>query len=107
VFSFPVVQLELEASKGEAAKPGESDPGGDAEKVITHPVYLFAQNDSEVIVYDRLNLFQIKHVPRSKLAGVKQLYYASPFDGCQQTQGVFAPCEVASWKENLQPISDF
>jgi hypothetical protein len=107
VFTFPVVQLELEVSEGEAMKSGGGETGGDAGQVTTHPVYLFAQNDNEVIVYDRLNFFQIKHVPRSKLLGVKQLFYASPFDGCQQTQGVFTPCEVVSWKENSQPISDF
>ncbi len=106
-FTFPVVQLELEAPQREPTKTGGEVTGGDAIKVTTHPVYLFAQNDNEVIVYDRLNLFQIKYVPRSKLAGIKQLFYASPFDGCQQTQGVFTPCEVAPWKENSQPISDF
>lgn len=106
VFMFPVVRLELESPRNGSPKPGAGEAAA-AERGMTHPVYLIAQNDGEVIIFDRLNLFQIKHVPRSKLIGIRQLFIASPFDGCQLTQGDFTPCEVTSWKGTSEPISDF
>ena len=118
VFSFPVVEMRIKTGGGNAPdkqsedKSGEKkesadrkDDGTEANGLLTHPVFLISQNESEVIVYDRLNLFQIKRVPRSQVVGINQLGISSPFDDCLLVHG-FAPCE-ALWAKDSAQIVDF
>jgi hypothetical protein len=113
-FVFPVVRLKL-ASETDKAQPVKK--GGDAtatpaadkhvtDSFWTHGVYLIAQSDSEVVVYDRLNLFQIKHVPRARILAVSQLFSVSPFESCSKQQDEFIPCEIL-WMPEETSVSDF
>jgi len=64
-FSFPYVTLDIT----------------EKDKIIrTHAVYLIRQTEKQVCVYDKLNFFQIKYLPREKLKSSNQLFLASPFD---------------------------
>ncbi|HEX8177158.1 MAG TPA: hypothetical protein VF543_18860 [Pyrinomonadaceae bacterium] len=118
VTSFSVVRLKLKVESGGGAdRKGDNTPQGDnkvpeagggeseQKELLTHPVFLIFQDESEVIVYDRLNLFQIKRVPRSQVININQLSNASPFDNCQLEKG-FTPCE-SLWVESSTPIIDF
>jgi len=105
VFAFPVISIRL---KDESKESNNTQPKIPTEQkpVITHPVYVLAQNENEVVVYDRLNLFRIKHIPRSQIIQIDKLFYASPFDACELTQDKFTPCE-ALWIPKESVIPDF
>lgn len=118
VFSFPVVEIKLKVEGGKIRdKPSSDKPGemeavpstrrgeSETDELVTHPVFLIFQNESEIIVYDRLNLFQLKRVPRSQVVSVNQLGTSSPFEDCDLEQG-FTPCEVL-WAKNTEQIVDF
>jgi hypothetical protein len=118
VFSFPVVEMRIktggvsaldrqpEDKSGEKKESaGRKDNGTEAKELLTHPVFLISQDESEVVVYDRLNLFQVKRVPRSQVVGINQLGISSPFEDCLLEQG-FAPCE-ALWAKDSAQIVDF
>jgi hypothetical protein len=70
----------------------------------THGVYLIAQSDIEVIVYDRLNFFQVKHVPKARVLAMSQLFNASPFESCDPQEMV--PCETL-WISESTSTLDF
>src|SRR5205085_4037358 len=83
VTSFPVVRLKLKVeSGGPADRKGDNIPEGndrvpeagneksEHKELLTHPIFLIFQGESELIVYDRLNLFQIKRVPRSQVISI-------------------------------------
>ena len=119
VFSFPVVvlRLKIEDSKNAQQQAGARPVDGEqarktnegmleAQGVLTHPVFMIFQEDSEIVVYDRLNLFQLKKIPRSQVLGISQLYEASPFDNCRFEKGEFGPCE-AQWIQDSAPILNF
>jgi hypothetical protein len=72
----------------------------------THCVYLIVDSDNEVIVYDRLNFFQLKRIPRARILTVAQVFTASPFDSCSKKQDEFTPCETL-WMSEHTPIRDF
>ena len=46
----------------------------------THAVYIIRQTEKEVCIYDRINFFQVKYLPREKLKSINQMFQASPFD---------------------------
>lgn len=112
-FVFPVVVLKL-------ADEDQDEPAEDAEDegqknvkpktkkhIDTHPVFLIYQDETELVVYDRLNLLQLKRLPRSRILEVKQLYRSSPFQNCAEAvneKGV--PCE-ALWIKEERDILDF
>ena len=118
VFLFPVVTLEIKVENSDPPpdKPADEKPKteqetvrnkeGEQKKLETHPVFLIFQDESEVVVYDRISLFQIKRIPRSEVQTVKQLYKSSPFKDCQQDNGDFLPCETL-WIKEKTPIFDF
>lgn len=119
-FTYPVVSLKIDrevakSKTGEKEQPladSKTQPTKHDEQVglldptWTHCVYLIAQTDGELVVYDRLNSFQIKHVPRSRVLAMRQLFNASPFDSCSKLEAEFLPCEVL-WMPEAKPVSDF
>lgn len=97
-FVYPIVRLRL-IHDAKAAQPVGQPPSTvesvsppSTESSWTHPVYLVYQTDIEIVVYDRLNFFQIKHVPKSRVAEVSQLFSASPFESCDPAE--MTPCET-------------
>jgi hypothetical protein len=119
-YVYPVVSLKLDTQTGKAAPEGVStgdqargsEPAhvppspGLLDPSWTHCVYLIAQTDSELVVYDRLNYFQIKHIPRSRVLAVSQLFNASPFESCSGDENEFQPCEVL-WMPETKQVRDF
>lgn len=122
-FTYPIVALKIEREETKEAKDPRGDTGASTETKNsdtpatpsmpglldpswTHGVYLIAQTDSEVVVYDRLNFFQIKRVPRGRVLAINQLFNASPFDSCSKEEDEFQPCEVL-WMPVAKPILDF
>lgn len=85
--------------------PSRTNVGGNDE-TWTHCVYLIADLDNEVIVFDRLNFFQVKRVPRSRILTISQVFAASPFESCSLEEGKFTPCETL-WMSEQTPILDF
>ncbi|HSK71416.1 MAG TPA: hypothetical protein VK892_06955 [Pyrinomonadaceae bacterium] len=117
VFLFPVVTLELKTEKSKdsnkptnnqlVAEKGVIKENDKEQKVIeTHPLFLIFQDESEIIVYDRINLFQLKRLPRSEVLKIKQLYKSSPFRNCQLDEDDFIPCETL-WIKEETPILNF
>lgn len=97
-FVYPVVRLRL---RNDAQIPpiarqpnetGESLQPASTENKWTLPVYLVSQSDSEIVVYDRLNFFQIKHIPKTRVLAMSQLFNASPFELCNPNE--ITPCET-------------
>lgn len=72
----------------------------------THSVYLIVDRDNEVIVFDRLNYFQVKRVPRARILNMSQVFVASPFESCSKDQSIFTPCETL-WISEETPVLDF
>jgi hypothetical protein len=119
-FTYPVVSLKinLEVPKSKTGEKEQllndsktqttkhEEQVGLLDPAWTHCVYLIAQTDGELVVYDRLNFFQIKHVPRSRVLAVNQLFNASPFDSCAKAEDEFLSCEVLCMPE-AKPVSDF
>jgi hypothetical protein len=79
---FPVVSLRLDSS--------EAPP--------THPVFLLTENKSHLIIYDRLNFFQIRHVPKTRLVSISMLFQETPFRNRSHALGEFTPGEAAGLK---------
>ncbi|SFJ07803.1 hypothetical protein SAMN04488082_101265 [Desulfomicrobium apsheronum] len=75
---FPVVSLRLDSS--------EATP--------THPVFLLAEDESHLIIYDRLNFFQIRHVPKTRLVSIGVLFQDTPFRNRSHTLDEFTPGEA-------------
>lgn len=105
-FTFPVVSLKLKIENGESPKNLIDEAAKNHDEVSTHALYLITQNENEVVVYDRLSLCQIKYIPRSQIVEIIQLFKASPFEGCQNIQGDFNPCE-ALWKPRSNIVTNF
>jgi general stress protein CsbA len=100
-FLFPVVKFRVAHELRQNSRPDEiPSPSAQAEKgssastadLWTHGVYLVSESDTEVVVYDRLNFFQIKHVPKTRILAMSQLFNASPFDSCDTQE--MTPCET-------------
>jgi hypothetical protein len=119
VFSLPVITLRLKPAESSLAKDRGSlgqKPENEAAKteglesaskeVVTHPVFLIFQDDTKIVVYDRLNLFQLKTVPLPQVLGISQLYNSSPFDDCALKKGQFVPCE-SKWLTESSLIIDY
>jgi hypothetical protein len=97
-FVYPIVRLRLR-NDAQLPQTARQSPGTPESMVLastenrwTHPVYLVSQSDSEVVVYDRLNFFQIKHVPKNRVLAMSQLFNASPFESCDPNE--MTPCET-------------
>jgi hypothetical protein len=114
-FVYPVVRLKLasEANKAQPVKKEGEPTVTPADKRVpvpdgfwTHGVYLIGQSDSELVVYDRLNFFQIKHVPRTRILAVSQLFSVSPFESCSKQEDELIPCEIL-WMPEDTSLSDF
>lgn len=97
-FVYPIVRLRLsnasQLPQSVAQQPGtvENVAPTSTGNSWTHPVYLVFQSDTEVVVYDRLNFFQIKHVPKTRVLAMSQLFNASPFESCDTQE--MTPCET-------------
>jgi hypothetical protein len=74
-FSYPVVSLRLDSP----------------EKAPSHPVFLLDENDDRVVVYDRLNFFQIRDIPKTRVVAMSLLHHASPFRDCSTTWANSSP----------------
>lgn len=77
-FSCPVVSLRLDSP----------------ERVPSHPVFLLGEDNDRVVVYDRLNFFQIRDIPKTRIVAMNLLHHASPFRDCSYNLGEFVPCEA-------------
>lgn len=97
---------EVSTSKTEASATDEKVTVGRRPDDWTHCVYLLVDLDDEVIVYDRLNFFQVKRIPRNRILTISQLFAASPFESCSKEEGTFTPCETL-WMSEQTPILDF
>jgi hypothetical protein len=119
--TYPIVMLRLsEGPKDQnrdvnvQGNTSQTDARATGEKISvqkngvgwTHCVYLIADLDNEVIVYDRLNFFQVKRVPRARILTISQVFSASPFESCSKEEGQFTPCEIL-WMPEQTPILDF
>lgn len=118
--TYPLVTLKLtpssdsstpESKNEEPAKPetnatSQKTNSGVTEENWTHCVYLIAHLDNEVIVFDRLNFFQLKRIPRSRILTISQVFAASPFESCSKDQSTFTPCETL-WMSEQTPVLDF
>lgn len=99
-FIYPVVKLRVAHDLHQSLVAEIPSPSATAEKgssgstsdVWTHGVYLVSESDTEVVVYDRLNFFQIKHVPKTRILAMSQLFNASPFESCDTQE--MTPCET-------------
>ena len=88
-YNYAVVSLGLD-------EPGTSK---------SHPVYLITENEHEIVVYDRLNFFQIRHIPKERILSINQLFYASPFMNCSYGTNEFIPCEShGSLTDNVEDL---
>ena len=77
-FSRPVVSLRLDSP----------------DKAPSHPVFLLNKDDDRVVVYDRLNFFQIRAIPKTRIVAMSLLHHASPFRDCSYNLDEFVPCEA-------------
>jgi hypothetical protein len=77
-FSRPVVSLRLDSP----------------DKAPSHPVFLLNEDDDRVVVYDRLNFFQIRAIPKTRIVAMSLLHHASPFKDCSYNLEEFVPCEA-------------
>lgn len=86
-YEYPVLSLEY------------TQKGG-ADKVVQKKgVFLLAKSDKDLIIYDRLNFFEISYVPQSSVLRFEQLFTGSPFSNCgdknkSNKDGGFKPCEM-------------
>ena len=76
---FPVVTLRLDTP--------EAPP--------THPVFLLAEDERQLTVYDRLNFFQIRHVPKTRIVSIDTLFQETPFRNRSHELGELTPGETA------------
>ncbi len=118
--TYPIVRLKLtplsedSGSETKSEEPSKTQTSATQEKTNvtataenwTHSVYLIVDRDNEVIVFDRLNFFQIKRVPRSRILTISQVFAASPFESCSKDQSIFTPCETL-WMPEQTPVLDF
>ncbi len=60
------------------------------------PVIMLMNDDKETIVYDRINLMQIKRIPKSAVLKIEQFFLVSPFSNCSDDidPEKFIPCEI-------------
>lgn len=77
----------------------------DEKEITTQAVYLIRQNPDNYIVYDYLNFFQIKYLPKEHVKMVNQLFKASPFDNKIQNQ--FSVCDSLISIPQNRKIIDF
>ncbi len=111
-FVYPVVRLKLAGvvspnSESAAISSGGSGSNKSSNSTVdmwTHGVYLLSESDTELVVYDRLNFFQIKHVPKTRVLTMSQLFNASPFELCDTQQ--MTPCETL-WIPEDTSVLDF
>ncbi len=62
-------------------------------------VFLLAKSQDNLVVYDRLNFFQISYIPQSSVMNLEQVFTSSPFSNC--SNGDFKPCEIYAIKQPL------
>ncbi len=55
-------------------------------------VFLLAKSQDSLIIYDRLNFFQISYIPQSSIINMSQVFTSSPFSNCGN--GEIKPCEI-------------
>jgi len=67
----------------------------------THPVFLLAEDERQLIIYDRLNFFQVRHVPKTRLVSMGTLFQETPFRNRSHELGEFIPGEAAGMS-NIQ-----
>ncbi|HCU68735.1 MAG TPA: hypothetical protein DGF30_05815 [Desulfomicrobium sp.] len=79
---FPVITLRLDTP--------ESPP--------THPVFLLAEDVRQLTIYDRLNFFQIRHVPKTRIVSIDTLFQETPFRNRSHELGELTPGETAGMR---------
>jgi hypothetical protein len=98
--------VSLSTDANAASAPLAHDRGKALGPSITHCVYLLAENENDLFVYDRLNFFEIKRIPRSQVLRINQLSNVSPFESCSDGMEEFVPCEV-QWMPESQIVLEF
>jgi hypothetical protein len=81
-YQYPVVSL-IYTEKDNKAK-----------EIILHKVgvFLLAKSQENLIIYDRVNFFQISYIPQGSVVHLEQTFISSPFSNC--SNGEFTPCEI-------------
>lgn len=62
-------------------------------------VFLLAKSQDSLVIYDRLNFFQINYISQSSVINLEQQFTSSPFSNC--SNGEFKPCEIYAIKQLL------
>lgn len=72
-----------------------------AQEIILHKdgVFLLAKSQESLIIYDRVNFFQISYIPQASVVHLEQVFTSSPFSNC--SNGEFKPCETYAIKQPL------
>jgi hypothetical protein len=88
-YQYPVVSLAYTEKEGK-----------DKETVVhKEGVFLLAKSLDSLIIYDRLNFFQISYIPQSSVVHLEQIFTSSPFSNC--SNGEFTPCEIYAINQSL------
>ena len=76
-YQYPVISLDYT----EKDKPMHKDG-----------VFLLAKSPDSVIIYERLNFFQISYIPQTSITNMNQVFTSSIFSNCGN--GDIKPCEI-------------
>jgi hypothetical protein len=64
----------------------------------THPVFLLAEDERQLTIYDRLNFFQIRHIPKTRIVSIDTLFQETPFRNRSHELGELTPGETAGMR---------
>lgn len=88
-YQYPVISLAY-TEKDDKAKESVLHKEG---------VFLLAKSQDSLIIYDRLDFFQISYIPQSAVIHLEQFFNGSPFSNCGSNNGDFKPCENYAIKQ--------
>lgn len=88
-YQYPVISLAY-TEKDDKAKESVLHKEG---------VFLLANSQDSLIIYDRLDFFQISYIPQSTVIHLEQFFNGSPFSNCSSNNGDFKPCEIYAIKQ--------
>jgi len=80
-YQFPIISLDYSEKDKVSHKEG---------------VFLLTKSQDNLVIYDRLNFFQISYIPQSSILNIEQFFTSSPFSNC--SNGDFEPCEIYAIK---------
>lgn len=81
-YQYPIISLDYTEKDKQIHKDG---------------VFLLAKSQDNLVIYDRLNFFQISYIPQSSIVNMSQVFTSSPFSNC--SNGDIKPCEIYAIKQ--------